>query len=166
MQWLGSCTAQTFNKRHERSGHLYQGRFGSKLVEDDGYFLELARYVALNPSRAGLCAAPGDWLWSSYAATAGLRERPRYLDPDAVLALLGSSAAYTTFVAAGIDQATLDEHGTPWPPPRPPLEVLLRDDSDRAIALAHFRHGYSKAAIAAHLGVGRWQIGRRLAPPV
>jgi hypothetical protein len=165
MQWLGSCTAQSFNQRHERSGHLYQGRFGSKLVEDDAYFLELARYVALNPSRAGLCEAPGDWLWSSYAATAGLRDRPRYLDPDTVLALLGSRAAYTTWVAAGIDQAALDEHGTPWPPARPPLEVLLPDDSDRAIALAHFRHGYSKAAIAAHLGVGRWQIGRRLARP-
>ena len=58
MQWLGSRTAQTFNERHGRSGHLYQGRFGSRLVEDDGYFLQLARYVALNPSRAGMCAAP------------------------------------------------------------------------------------------------------------
>ena len=43
MQWLGTCSAQTFNERYGRSGHLYQGRFGSKLVEDDGYFLELAR---------------------------------------------------------------------------------------------------------------------------
>ena len=51
MQWFNSCCAQAFNERHERSGHLFQGRFGSKLVEDDAYFLVLARYLALNPSR-------------------------------------------------------------------------------------------------------------------
>jgi putative transposase len=162
MQWLGSCIAQAFNHRHERSGHLYQGRFGSKLVEDDGYFLELARYVALNPPRAGLCAAPGDWRWSSYSATAGLHVPPRFLDAGAVLALLGSESAYVDWVAAGIDEASLDEYGVPRPPPRPTLDELLPVDSDRAIAVAHFRYGYTRIAIAEHLGVGRWQIGRRL----
>ncbi|MDX6619332.1 MAG: REP-associated tyrosine transposase [Gaiellales bacterium] len=163
MQWLGSCTARTFNDRHERSGHLYQGRFGSKLVEDDGYFLELARYVALNPARAGLCEAPADWPWSSYRATAGLQPRPRYLDSGVVVGLLGSESAYVEWVANGLDHLPLDEHGVPPPPPRPTLDELLPVDSDRAIALAHFRYGYSRIAIAQHLGVGRWQIGRRLA---
>ncbi len=55
MHWLGTCTAQLFNQRHERSGHLYQGRFGSRLVQDDDYLLELARYLPLNPVRAELC---------------------------------------------------------------------------------------------------------------
>ena len=58
MHWLGTCTAQRFNKRYERAGHLYQGRFGSRLVLDDNYLLELARYLPLNPVRAGLCSAP------------------------------------------------------------------------------------------------------------
>ena len=146
MHWFGSCTAQTFNTRHERSGHLFQGRFGSRLVEDQPYFLELARYVALNPFHQALCATPDDWPWSSYAATAGLRERPRYLDPHAGCLRFSARVRRTppSSPPASI-RATPD-----WSMARrgrrraPPLEVLLRDDSDRAIALAHFRHGYSK----------------------
>ena len=53
MHWLGTCTAQSFNKRHERSGHSFQGRFGSKLGERDQYLLELARYLPRKPVRAG-----------------------------------------------------------------------------------------------------------------
>jgi REP-associated tyrosine transposase len=163
MHWLGTCTAQSFNRRHERSGHLYQGRFGSRLVEEDEYFLELARYVALNPVRAGLCRSPDDWLWSSYAATVGLRAAPPFLDAAAFLGMLGSADAYIAWVAAGLDATVLDANGVPRPPPRASLASLLFDDSDRAIALAHFRHGYSQAAIARHLGVSGSQICRRLA---
>jgi putative transposase len=163
MHWLGTCTAQSFNQRHERSGHLYQGRFGSRLVEDDGYLLELARYLPLNPVRAGLCEAPGDWPWSSYAATAGLRERPPFLDAGDLLHALGSADAYINWVADGVLATSLDEHGVPQPPERPSLATLLPDDSDRAIASAHFRHGYSMAAVARHLGVNPSQIRRRLA---
>jgi putative transposase len=163
MHWLGTCTAQAFNKRHARSGHLYQGRYGSKLVEDDKYLLELARYLPLNPVRAGLSDAPEDWIWSSYAATAGLGAMPWFLDSDAFLGRLGSFDAYIAWVAEGFDATYLDDRGIPRPPPRPALATLVPEDSDRAIALAHFRHGYSHAAIARHLGVSRSQIGRRLA---
>ena len=162
MHWFGTCTAQAFNRRHDRSGHLYQGRFGSRLVASDSYFLELVRYVALNPVRAGLCGSPADWRWSSYAATAGVRPAPRFLDAGALLGLLGS-ADYVAWVADGIAGGSLDEHGVPRPQPRPTLETLLADDSNRAIALAHFRHGYTQVAIAQHLGVSGSQICRRLA---
>ena len=77
MHWLGTCTAQSFNQRHERSGHVYQGRFGSRLVKDEGYLLELARYLPLNPVRAGLCSSPGDWPWSSYCGHCRPRCRTR-----------------------------------------------------------------------------------------
>jgi len=162
MHWLGTCTAQSFNQRHERAGHLYQGRFGSRLVADDRYLLELARYLPLNPVRSGLCDAPGDWPWSSYAATVGLRERPVFLDSRELLSLLGSADAYAAWVADGVFATTLDEHGVPLLE-RPPLASLLCDDSDQAIAAAHFRHGYSISAVARHLGVNRSQISRRLA---
>src|SRR3954464_13056724 len=94
MQWLRTCRARSFNERHERSGHLYQGRFTSRLVEDDGYHLELARYLPLNPVRASLCGAPEEWPWSSYAATAGLRMSPWYLEAGAFLRILGSPDSY------------------------------------------------------------------------
>jgi REP element-mobilizing transposase RayT len=163
MHWLGTCTAQSFNRRHERSGHLYQGRFGSRLVEDDGYLLELARYLPLNPVRAGLCETPEAWPWSSYAAMAGLRTLPWFLETQEILAVLGSADGYVAWVGEGALATSLDEHGVPRSPERPPLATLLTEDSDRAIAAAHYRHGYSMAAIARHLGVSKSQISRRLA---
>jgi REP element-mobilizing transposase RayT len=163
MHWLGTCTAQSFNRRYERAGHVFQGRFGSRLVEDDAYLLELARYVALNPVQAGLCVTPGEWLWSSYSATSGRRPAPWFLDARVFLGLLGSEGAYVDWVAGGVDETLLDEDGFPVPPPVPALASLLVEDSGRALAVAHYRHGYRQAAIARHLGVSGSQICRRLA---
>jgi REP element-mobilizing transposase RayT len=162
MHWLGTCTAQLFNQRHERSGHLYQGRFGSRLIQDDGYLLELARYVPLNPVRAELCSGPENWPWSSYAATAGLCPPPWFLDAGPLLDMLGSPSAYAAWVAEGVLGTTLDEHGIPRLPARPALSELLFRPTDAAIAVAHFRHGYNKTAIASHLGASRGQITRAL----
>jgi putative transposase len=163
MQWFGSRTAQTFNHRHDRTGHLYQGRFGSRLVETDRYFLELTRYIALNPSRAGLCEVPEEWLWSSYAATAGALPPPKLLDTRALTEKLGSTSGYAEWVAADVDEKFLDDDGIPLLPPRPSLETLVIDDSVGDIAIAHYRHHYSMSAIAKHLGVSHSQISRRLA---
>jgi REP element-mobilizing transposase RayT len=67
MQHLNSGYCQQFNRRHERVGHVLQGRFGSRLVED-GFYARLAlRYLALNPVQARLVSAPEQWPWSSYA---------------------------------------------------------------------------------------------------
>ncbi len=54
-----------FNKRHKRAGHLFQGRYRSILVEKDNYFLELSRYIHLNPVRAGIVSKPEDYKYSS-----------------------------------------------------------------------------------------------------
>jgi putative transposase len=55
------------NARHHWTGHLWQGRFGS-VAMDDAYLVAAARYVAMNPVRAGLVERPQDWRWSSAAA--------------------------------------------------------------------------------------------------
>ena len=149
--------------RHGRSGHLFQGRFGSRLVDSETYLLELARYVPLNPVKAKLCGSPEDWPWSSYAATVGLRAAPWFLQPSAFLELLASVDAYVAWVGEGVDSCTLDEHGFLPAPPGPSLAELLPIASDALIALAHYEHGCSQAAIARHLGVNRSQICRRLA---
>ena len=162
MHWLGTCTAQRFNQRHERTGHLYQGRFGSRLIQDDGYLLELARYVPLNPVRAELCRGPEHWPWSSYAATAGLSPAPWFLDAGPLLDMLGSPSAYKSWVSEGVLGTTLDEFGVPRLPVQPSLAELLFKPTDAAIAVAHFRHGYHKAVIARHLGVSCGAITRAL----
>jgi putative transposase len=64
MQRLNGAYAQEFNRRHLRSGHLFQDRYGSQLVRDDRQLLATARYIERNPVAAGLCAGPGDWPWS------------------------------------------------------------------------------------------------------
>ena len=85
-----------------------------------------------------------------------------FLEVGALLETLGSADAYVAWVAEGVLATQLDDQGIPRPPERPPLETIPPDDSDRAIATAHFRHGYTNAAIARHLGVSRSQISRRL----
>jgi hypothetical protein len=65
--------------------------------------LELARYVVLNPVRAGLCSHPGAWAWSSYRATAGIARVPQLLAVDWLLRYFGptrrqATAAYRAFV--------------------------------------------------------------------
>jgi len=65
MQRLNGTYALRFNRHHERTGHLFQGRYGSTLITDDDYALTVVRYIAANPVQAGLCAGPEDWPWSS-----------------------------------------------------------------------------------------------------
>ena len=66
MQRLNSAYAGYFNERFGLVGHLFQQRFGSRLIETDEYFGEAMRYIAFNPVRAGLCSRPSDWPWSSF----------------------------------------------------------------------------------------------------
>ncbi len=76
---LNMTYAQGFNRRHGRAGHLFQGRYKAIVVERDSHLLELCRYLVLNPVRAGLVAAPEDWPWSSYRATAFAKGAPNWL---------------------------------------------------------------------------------------
>jgi putative transposase len=71
MQYLHGSYASEFNERHGRCGHVFQGRYGSVLMETDEQLWHVAGYIALNPVRAGLCGRPEEWPWSSHAATVG-----------------------------------------------------------------------------------------------
>ena len=75
-------------------------------MERDAHLLEVARYVVLNPIRAGVCADPGAWPWSSYGPTSGRQEVPAFLTVDWLLAQLApdrhvAEARYRAFVADG-----------------------------------------------------------------
>ncbi len=114
MHDLDGDYAQKFNGRHDRVGHLFQGRFKGSLVERETHLLALCRYVVLNPVRAGMVETPAAWPWSSYRATALLEPPPPWLEVDWTLRQFGSdrrSAAqrYREFVAAGIGMTR-----SPW----------------------------------------------------
>lgn len=70
MQWFAGTYTRRFNNRNGRSGHLFQGRFKSMLVENDAYLLQLSCYIHRNPLRAGLVQRLVDYRWSSYRAYA------------------------------------------------------------------------------------------------
>lgn len=107
MRQLNGVYTQRVNVRHGRTGHVFQGRFKGILVERDAHLLELCRYLVLNPVRAGLVSAPGDWPFSSYRATAGLAPPPAWLETawtlDQFESARGSrTQAFRAFVAAGV----------------------------------------------------------------
>jgi putative transposase len=110
MRQLNGVYTQRFNRRHERCGHLLQGRFGAQLVAGDAYLWEVCRYIVLNPVRAGLVAHPRQWRWSSFGPTAGETIAPAFLTVDWVQALGGAKTRgegverYTAFIEAGIEQ--------------------------------------------------------------
>jgi REP element-mobilizing transposase RayT len=90
---LNGLHAQAFNHRHDEFGHLFRSRYQSVIVEAEGHLLELLRYLALNPVRAGLCAHPRDWRWSSYAAAIGWAAPAPFLDLEEVLLLFANDRA-------------------------------------------------------------------------
>lgn len=66
MQYINTAYTSYYNVKHNRCGHLFQGRFKSILVEADSYFTELTRYIHLNPVRAKIVDSPEKYRWSSY----------------------------------------------------------------------------------------------------
>jgi putative transposase len=113
MQRLLSSYANRYARRHRRPGHLFQGRFKGELIEDDGYFWSVSRYIHLNPVRGKrpLVSHPRDWLWSSYPGYGDQRKRLPWVSYDLVLAAWqggsgGSNpaAAYRRYVEQGLQR--------------------------------------------------------------
>ncbi len=70
MQRIKSLYAEDFNYRHHYSGHLFEGRYNACLILNDRYFLEVSRYIHLNPVKAGMVREPAAYEYSSYGAYA------------------------------------------------------------------------------------------------
>ncbi len=112
MRQLNGFYTQTFNRRHTRAGHLFQGRFKAILIQKDSHLLEVCRYVALNPVRAKAVANAKQWQWSSYQATAGMVRPHKCLTLGWILLQFGSvlpaaEQGYRDFVNAGIGQESI-----------------------------------------------------------
>ena len=111
MGTLLSGYARAFNRRHQRVGYLFQGRFKSIVVEEEPYFLELVRYIHLNPVRAGIVAGLDDldtYPWTGHANLLS-DAPPAWQDTRVVLEQFAADAgrarrAYHAFVADRIRQ--------------------------------------------------------------
>ena len=112
MRQINGVFTQGSNRRHGRTGHLFQGRYQAILVDSDSYLQQLSRYLVLNPVRSGMVEDPSAWPWSSYSATAGLALAPAWLTTDTLLSSFGGTrdqaqAAYRRFVREGIGAESL-----------------------------------------------------------
>jgi REP element-mobilizing transposase RayT len=109
MRRLLTSHAVAFNRRHSRSGHLFQNRYKSIVVEEEPYLLELVRYIHLNPLRAGLVRdlpALDAYPWSGHSALMAKKARP-WQALDEVLGLFGRRVGearrrYRAFLADGV----------------------------------------------------------------
>ena len=106
MQLLNGVYSQGFNRRHDRVGHVLQGRFKAIVVERESHLLELVRYVVLNPIRARVVDHPRRYRWSSYRAIAGEAEPLEFLSVKWTLSQFDEDpdrarAAYRQFVKEG-----------------------------------------------------------------
>jgi len=125
MRQLNGVYTQSFNFTHRRTGHIFEGRYKSILVQKDLYLLELARYIVLNPVRAGMVRSAKNWPWSSYKSTAGLIEATSWVNHDWLLSNFSKKRqlavkAYRKFVTEGRNQPK------PWETLR--HQIYLGDD--------------------------------------
>jgi REP element-mobilizing transposase RayT len=189
LQSLNGAYAQSHNQRHNRVGHVFGGRFRSPLLQQDAHLLEVFRYVALNPVRAGLCDEPGAWRWSAHAALIGKEPPPRFLDVAGAHAWFGTPvdhSRYETFVSgpgsmdyeprgavfgdaefkrtvlpAQRPDRDIPEHE--WGDGRPPLaEIFERSSGIEPVGIAYRFYGYPLASIARHVGRDVSTVGRWL----
>lgn len=113
MRQLNGMYTQRFNRRHTRVGHVFQGRYHAVVVQKESHLQEVARYIVLNPVRAGLARSARSWRWSSYRATAGLTDPPIWLHTNWLLESFGrnrvaASEVYQRFVHEGVREPS------PW----------------------------------------------------
>ena len=108
MQAVGRSYVLYFNKRHGRSGTLWEGRYRSALIQTERYFLACMAYIDLNPVRAGMVAQAAGYPWSSHGHYIG-RQNEAWLTPHALYWEMGNTpfareAAYAVMVNAGVNQ--------------------------------------------------------------
>jgi len=110
MQFLNGGYSRYFKKKYHNLASLFEGPYNAELIQTDSYLLETARYIVLNPVRAGMVRYPEEYIWSSYLATSGASGGPGWLFHDRILSFFeGDSTArrgaYIKFVFEGIRDA-------------------------------------------------------------
>ena len=135
---LNAVYSQWFNRRYQRTGHLFQGRYKAIIIEKSLWLTPVARDLVWSPARAGLVKRPGQWPWSSHRAVGKDRDVPPWLTVDWILADFAGAAegtrkAYRNYVAEG------KLAPSPWEQERAQMylgsEAFLKDMAERARGL-------------------------------
>jgi DNA-binding NarL/FixJ family response regulator len=150
MHFLNGTYAREFNVVHGTTGHVFESRFFTKVIEDERYLATAIRYVVANPVRAGLCSQALDYAWSSHHAIVGLRSHGLWFDRSTILAHFGGIERYVQVIA---EVANPDQ---PWN-----AASLTRRERVDAIMRAH-RSGLTVAQIAIELSTSASIVRRVL----
>ncbi len=98
MRQLNGVYTQSFNRKNNRSGHLFTGRFNSVIFQKEKYLKTLIRHTVTNPVRKGLINSPMQWKWSSCRASCG-KENLSFIDPDRIAEIFGSASEFENFIS-------------------------------------------------------------------
>jgi len=162
MQQLNSSYSQCFNLWHEKVGHVTQGRYFARLVENDEDLFVLYRYILLNPVKDGFVDTPEEWRWSSYRATAGLASVPTFLHVEYTLSFFSEHGtgreSFTQFILDGL---SIPESRNEL------LSRLLegcftREERADAVVKACDEFGFTRKEIAECLRIDRSTVSRIL----
>ena len=143
MQNINTSYTVFVNRKYQRSGHLFQGRYKAFIVDKEGYLLELGRYIHLNPVRAGLVKRPEDFKWSSYWDYVRSRKVGGLVDTDETLSLFSelrdvAIRKYRGFINEGVDGRSPLENAT---------GSILGDERFRERVVRYLRDISDKGAI-------------------
>jgi len=171
---IGSSYVYWFNRKYERVGHLFQGRFRSEAVEDDPYFLTVLRYIHQNPVRAKITQHCHEYPWSSYAVYAGAVQRGfTSVDTAFGLGMMGGREPLLQFINTPNSDRCLDlENVTPFSDSEflilaeelldgAPITCLMEmHHREREQILRQFKaiEGVTARQIARLTGLGRWVV--------
>jgi REP element-mobilizing transposase RayT len=163
MKDLNGIYTQSFNFKHQRAGHVFEGRYRARAIKDEIDLLQVARYIVLNPVRAGLVQDPGAWRWSSYRTMCASDAGEAYLTESLILSYFvdaheSTREGYREFVLEGLSAETERKR-------RPPLVDLIpgegsKQEIERAIYVAFVEHDYSQREIARYLGFHHSKVSK------
>lgn len=126
--FLNGVYAKRFNHKHGRTGHLFERRFWSSMLDSDAYLAACVEYVHRNPVEAGMVKRAEDYRWSSYPSYIGRRSIPRFLNTSIVLAHYGDDTLRLRAATEGLaeDDLLARQLRSPNPP-----AIIGVDQSDR-----------------------------------
>lgn len=136
MQSISQRYTQWYNWRHNKSGHVFQGRFKAVMVDADSYLLELAAYIHLNPVRAHVTDRPENYRWSSHRAYLG-RENLPWLETGYILSQLsGKVGTARSAFARFVSERMADGHRAEFHGNKKIDSRIMGDDCFAAHAIA------------------------------
>ena len=129
---FGAKYVAWYNRKYERSGHLFQGRYLSECVDSEAYFRTVLRYILQNPMKAGMESCPGSYRWTSFLAYE--KGSGSITDTRYATELFGGREALVDFVLQGNRDRALDEDRYDWRLRDEPAKEIMKEISGCATA--------------------------------